>query len=106
MYPCRFNQADAFGCKAGVEFGFLSTSVNKAVGLQYGRDGYLLEIDVNAVSRGCDISYLSYYKGEAEVLFAPLTCLEFVRRQRVEKGCVVVELNVVCTPFNEHIGGW
>ena len=44
-------------------------------------------------SRGADVSWLSQYPGEREILFAPLTGLEVVGR-RVEKRVLVVEVRL------------
>jgi hypothetical protein len=40
--------------------------------------GIVLECEVDAVNRGADISFLSFYAGESEVVFPPLSMLEVV----------------------------
>jgi len=39
----------------------------------------LLEIRINAISRGASLSFLSQYPREKEILFHPLSYLEMVR---------------------------
>ena len=76
--PSSFWERDAFNCRGGVEFGFSSTTVERAQAEHYatGRASTLFEMDMGLVDKGCDLSWLSQYPHEREVLFPPLTGIE------------------------------
>jgi hypothetical protein len=78
--PERFWKPDQYGCKGGVEFGFMSTTENRDVALRYSRGKLptLLEISVGQVDRGAKIGFLSQYPTEDEILFPPLSNMEVV----------------------------
>ena len=59
--PRQFWEADATGVKGGVEFGFLSTTTNCEVAMQYasGTAGTLLEIEMGMIDKGADVSWVS-----------------------------------------------
>ena len=73
--PAFFFKSDGKGRKGMLEWGYMSTTADKAVAVQYCgvREGKpfptILEIDAGAVDRGADISDLSQYPGQ------PLTLL-------------------------------
>jgi hypothetical protein len=79
--PLKFSQADEQGRKGFTEWGFMSTTANRAVALEYSgvREGRavptVLVMEVAAVDRGADIAAFSQYPGEAEVLFPPMSFL-------------------------------
>ena len=79
--PLRFCKADDHGCKGFTEWGFMSTTFNKAVALKYSgvKEGRalptVLEIKVQSIDRGASISYFSQYPTEDEVLFIPTSFL-------------------------------
>jgi hypothetical protein len=83
------------GFRGGIELGFMSTSTNSKVAMQYSESGFakqrcaVFEIAVGRVDIVADLSWLSQYPGEKEYLFAPLTSLEVVGEPRVE-GQVIV----------------
>ena len=82
----------------GVETAFLSTSVNREVALDYATGnrqsaGIVFEIQQGMVDRGADLSRLSQYPHEEEILFAPLTSLE-VRSTYVDTHALVVRMNL------------
>ena len=54
------------------------------------------------VDRGADLSWLSQYPGEKEVLFAPLTGMEVIGEPRVENGTGAWVL-VVCGAFHHLV---
>lgn len=64
--------------RGGVICGFLSTSSDREVGEYYARggNGILLEIEMSAMDRGCEVHWLSQYPHEEEILLPPLTFLE------------------------------
>jgi len=98
--PDFFFWADKNGFKGAVEPAFMSTSLEKRVALNYLNRGgnlpILLEIDVGQVDRGADVSWLSQYPSEHEMLFPPLSNLEVVGPASLELfgASEVVKLNV------------
>ena len=74
--------------------GFMSTTVDRGVAAAYasapGKPGLVFELSQGMVDRGADISFLSYYPHEREVLFAPLCGLE-VRGSRVTGTTAVLD---------------
>ena len=93
--PDAFLTADEFGVKGGVEFGFMSSTLEAKVARHYadrpGKMGLVFEIQQGMVSRGADISPFSQYPHEKEVLFPPLTGLE-VESNRVEGEKIVLQV--------------
>ena len=96
ILPEEFWRVKRDGFRGGIEWGLMSTTTNKRVAMQYsGLDkqrGTVFEISVGRVDMGADLSWLSQYPGEEEILFPPLTCLEVVGQPRVEDGVVVFPL--------------
>ena len=104
VLPKEFFEADAdSGVRGAIETGFMSTSTSREVALSYaggseaagshaggdasgdagggkaaraGNVATVLEIQTGMVDRGANLSWLSQYPAEAEMLFAPLA---FVR---------------------------
>ncbi|CAK0823877.1 unnamed protein product [Prorocentrum cordatum] len=76
--PDSFTTPNADGVCGGIECGFLSTTTNRAVATSYAGTGVatVLQMEMGMVDRGADLSDLSQYPGEAEVLFGPLTSLQ------------------------------
>ena len=80
--PNRFYNADDHGCKGFAEWGFMSTTSNRKVALQYSgvADGkpkcLVLELRVGAVDRGACLQKYSQYQGEEEYLYMPLSFLQ------------------------------
>ena len=93
--PPRFWEPNEFGVKGGIEGAFLSTTLKRAVAMQYASSGQgagiVFELPQGMVDRGADIAFLSQYPHEKEILFGPLTGLE-VRATRVEGAVLVVEV--------------
>jgi hypothetical protein len=65
-----------FGSGSGIEYGFMSTTTEKAVALRYGQDwdaarglSYVMEYELDSLNRGALIQWLSQYPGEAEVRY-------------------------------------
>jgi hypothetical protein len=85
---------DDFLSNGGTELGPMSTSVSKVKIGEYAKSEYPLILRVVPTSfmeRGSDISWLSLYPGEKEVLYPPLTYLETIRKRRIKncKGWVI-----------------
>ena len=80
VLPEAFWKPNAFGVCGGVETAFMSATLDPTVAQFYasqpGKPGTVLEIQQGMVDRGADMSWLSQYPAEAEILFAPLTGLE------------------------------
>ena len=56
----------------------------------------LFEVRMGMIDRGADVSALSQFPMEQEILFAPLTGLEVASVPRVEGDVIVVELRLSC----------
>ena len=82
----QFLELDKYLIAGGVEFGFMSTTVDHEVAARYAagnpqegeppKAGVLFEIQQGMGARGADLSKLSQYPGEKEICFPPLTGLE------------------------------
>ena len=93
--PSQLKQKNRFGVVGAVDFAFISTTLDRDVARAYARTGGILfEIQQGLVDRGCDVSWLSQYPFEREILFAPLTGVELVQ-SRVEDHSLVLEMRVV-----------
>ena len=53
----------------------------------------LFEMRQGMVDRGADISWLSQYPHEEEILFAPLTCIE-LRGSHTEEGVIILDMSL------------
>ena len=81
--------------------GQMSTSTERDVALMYMKQSgkaakMVFEIRMGMIDRGADVSLLSQFPGEKEILFAPLTGLEVASVPRVEGDVIVVELRLSC----------
>merc|ERR1719422_2560027 len=95
LLPPQFWNNNDYGVRGGIEFGFMSTTLDEKVAKHYakGKDGRVatvLEIKMGMVDRGADLSKFSQYPHEQEICFAPLTGIE-VLNTRVEASMLVVE---------------
>jgi hypothetical protein len=100
VLPKRFWREDDAGVKGGVEMGFMSTSRSYHAAHDYAKYSnvkLLFEIKQSMVARGADISWLSMYPNEDEVLFPPLTACE-VRKTRIDGSMLIVELRPGIAP--------
>ena len=96
VLPDAFWNKDKYGVRGGVEAAFMSTTADRSVASSYasgGGAGLLLELEQGMVDRGAELSWLSQYPHEAEVLFAPLTGIE-LKDHRVEGSVIVAEMSV------------
>ena len=80
--PRRFLQHDSHNTRGGVEFGFMSTTLERDVALHYAKSGNpqapstVIESSMGMVDRGASLDWLSQYPHEREILWPPLTALE------------------------------
>ena len=97
--PATFLAPNEYGVRGGIDVAFMSTTLDKDVALRYAaqsgteRPGVCFCIQQGMVDRGADISWLSQYPHEQEVLFAPLAGLE-VQRIEVERAVLVVDVRL------------
>jgi hypothetical protein len=107
--PDSFTTADENGCKGYCEFGFMSTTADRKVAVQYSGvkdkkpQASIMEIRPNAVDRGADISDFSQYPGEKEFLFVPMSYVQGQGRCRVEVGPGGGVLKVICVGVNINL---
>ena len=66
--PPQFFAADKYGVRGGVEYGFMSTTLERAVAVGYAGDGAatVIEMAMGFADRGAFISWLSQYPHEEE----------------------------------------
>ena len=115
MLPKSFWEANDQGVRGGIEAAFMSTTHDRNVAMQYasGEEGkpakpaLVLEMQMGMIDRGADISWLSQYPHEAEILFNPLTGLE-VQSTRVDGAVMVVvvkpSVNLTSMTLEQVIG--
>ena len=100
VLPPEFWQANEYGVRGGIEAAFMSTTRDRDVALSYAQGdgqsakaGFVFEIQQGMVDRGADLSFLSQYPHEREILFAPLAGFE-VKFTRVEGEVLVVVVSL------------
>ena len=85
LLPDQFWKGDESGVRGGIEFGFQSTTRERAQAVHYAKGGgwakegdamTIMEMQMGMIDRGADLSWLSQYPHEREVLLPPLTGLE------------------------------
>ncbi len=109
--PDSFYNADENGCTGFTEFGFMSTTADRTVAVQYSGvkdnkpQASIFEIHPNAIDRGADISDFSQYPGEKEFLFVPMSFLQGEGHCRVEVGPGGGVLKVISVRININIKG-
>jgi len=101
LLPNEFWEENEHGVLGGVERAFMSTSTQRDVALGYMNQSnktakILFEIRMGMIDRGADVSCLSQFPAEREILFAPLTGLEVSAVPRDEEGVLVIELRLSC----------
>ena len=106
--PRSFYVANEEGVKGGVEYGFMSTTVDRAQALHYaqGKASTVLEMEMGLVDRGADLSWLSQYAHEREILFPPLMGLQVLAtrvRGRVLLAEIRLNLNMVSLTLEEVV---
>ena len=82
VLPKEFWVPNDMGVRGGIEYGFSSTTTNReqallfAGGQQLEDASTIFEMQMGMVDRGADLTWLSQYPHEAEVLLPPLTGIE------------------------------
>ena len=89
--PESFFVKDKMGLRGGIEYGFTSTTPDRDVATGYakGKASTVFEASMGMIDRGADISWLSQFAHEQEVLFPPLMALE-VMGTRVDGDILIV----------------
>lgn len=88
--PRSFRVEDRYCARGGVELGFMSTTSNREVAVEYASKSagsLLMELEQGMTDRGAEISWLSQYPAEAEVCFPPLTAVCLLPRCTRTKDC-------------------
>jgi hypothetical protein len=96
--PPEFFEPDEQGFAGGVEASFMSTTLSEEVARKYsgvneGREATIFRLELGKTSIGADISWLSQFAGEREMVFPPRTHLQVVGEPfRGDDGVSVVTL--------------
>ena len=95
--PPEFFEKDEQGFAGGVEASFMSTTTKEEVARQYSgvREGHvatIFRLELGKASLGADISWLSQFAGEAEMLFPPRTHLQILKQEKGGDGVSVITL--------------
>eukprot|EP00966_Prymnesium_polylepis_P254111 5872724-Prymnesium_polylepis.2 len=85
VLPREFWHANAKNFKGGVEFGFMSTTLNRDVAMHYasaGKNSMVLEMQMGMIDRGADLLWVSQYPHEQEVILyeSSRLCVQLARR--------------------------
>ena len=97
--PDDFWRRNVLNVRGGVEFGFMSTTRDLETARFYAGEtaqssvGMIFEIEQGMVDRGADLSWLSQYPHEKEILFGPLTGLE-MRSARVDGSLLLFDMKL------------
>ena len=98
MRPTLSEKIDDFGCRGGVEIAILATSKDKFTALKYCSKqaqgcSFFMEAELGQVDRGADISWLSEFPHEQEIVFPALSNIEFIGkayREVTAEGFILV----------------
>jgi hypothetical protein len=107
--PDSFSNTDSNGCVGYTEYGFMSTTADRDVAVNYSGvkehkpRASIMEIHPNSVDRGADISEFSQYPGEKEYLFVPCSFVQGEGRQRVVIGPGGGVLTVISVRVNINL---
>ena len=81
--PKEFWVPNEMGVRGGIEYAFSSTTVDREQAMMYAKGGggesdasTIFEMQMGMVDRGADLTWLSQYPHEREVLLPPLTGIE------------------------------
>jgi ankyrin repeat protein len=97
VLPDSFWTANKYGVRGGVERSFISTTYDRAEAMRYAsaddKPSVVFELQMGMIDRGCDLAWISQYKGERECLFPPLTGFE-LEHTRIEGRVLVVGIRL------------
>jgi len=97
---------DRSGPRGGIELGFMSTTEDKGVAVAYARQkGVIFEMQMGMIDRGANLSWISQYPHEQELLFSPLTGVEVIDLA-VEGSILVAKVRLsvnLTTPTIEQV---
>ena len=104
--PTEFWVQNAHGVAGGVEFGFSSTTVRREEAVAYasGAASTVFEMQMGMVNRGADVSWLSQYEHEREILFTPLLGIEVLNTAVDGRTLIVhvgLSLNLVAATLEQ-----
>jgi len=108
VLPKTFMEKNKQGVRGGVEYGFMSTTVDKDVATSYAQGGVstVMCMAMGMVDRGAYLSPFSQYPHEKEICFPPLTGIE-VLTTAVESSTLVVNsrlsVNLASLPIKDVI---
>ena len=91
LLPAPFTAPNVHNVRGGVEYGFMSATLDRSVAERYsgmakqGEPSLIFEMAMGMVNRGAFLGWLSQYPDEAEILVPPLTGLEILS-EREEKS--------------------
>ena len=95
--PPEFWVPNELGVRGGIEYGFSSTTTDKEQAIYYANVGAkagdamtIFEMRMGMVDRGADLTWLSQYPHEKEVLLPPLTGVEALHSD-VEGNMLVIQ---------------
>ena len=104
--PETFTKNDPHGVRGGVEFAFMSTTKKREVALPYANldkvQPMVFQIQMGMVDRGADLSWMSQYPHEKEVLFPPLTRID-VQNLSVKDDVLVVDIRLSINQMHQSI---
>jgi len=97
--PEAFHKPDQLLFRGGVEFAFMSTTLDRDFACHYACGmgssdagmGIVFELNQGMVDKGANLQWLSQYPHEAEICFPPLTGLE-LRGTKVEGSVLFVQV--------------
>ena len=94
--PQKFIEEDRDKVKGGVEIAFMSTTMDRKVAEQYSgakvdddKMAIIIQMQQGMVDRGADLTDISQYPEEREILFPPLTALQVVGRRVSHKALII-----------------
>eukprot|EP01050_Picozoa_sp_SAG11_P019987 SAG11_NODE_3278_length_2557_cov_2.015813_3_plen_430_part_01 len=97
--PKSFTAADKYNVKGGVEFGFMSTTLDRGVAEKYSKGAsnapsLILEMRMGMVNRGAFLGWISQYPHEAEILIPPLCGLEVLSSGTLADGTMLFTMGL------------
>ena len=111
--PPEFWRPNEYGVRGGVEGAFMSTTTSRQVAMGYAaggtssKFGIVIEVQQGMVNRGADISWLSQYPHEREILFGPLTGIE-VLNTHIDGSVIVIacsfSINLTALTLEQVLG--